>query len=106
MFSPATKGIATEVEVELSQGTALQILLTWEQEGYREIMKWNGWTENSIAQLKEFIEPDVLQIGYKMREYLAKQKSALEEKTLSHLGQECQTSKTIFLPYLRGWEWE
>lgn len=75
-----------QVEVPLSQGTALQILLTWEQEDYRANMKWNGWTEESIEQIKKFLKPETLRLGYWMRDYFAKQRGELDEAVVKRYG--------------------
>lgn len=73
-------------EVPLSQGSALQIVLTWEQKHYQPNMKWNGWSEDSIKQLKAFIKPEVLEFGYWMRDYIAQNKSALDDKVYDIYG--------------------
>lgn len=76
----------TEVEVPLSQGTALQILFTWEQEDYRPNMKWNGWTEESIAQLRKFIKPETLKLGKWMRDYIARKEADLDAAVYERYG--------------------
>lgn len=78
--------ISRTVEVPLSQGAALQILLTWEQEHYRPNMKWNGWTEKSMEELRAFLKPEVLKMGYWMRGEIAKNKAALDAKVFDRYG--------------------
>ena len=96
VFTHLPEEEAHTVEVPLSQGAALQILLTWEQEHYQPNMKWNGWTEKSIEQLKKFIKPEVLKMGYWMRDAIAKNKPALDEKVYERYGAHLPLTENYF----------
>lgn len=74
------------VEVPLSQGSALQILFTWEQEDFQLNMKWNGWTEESIEQIKKFLKPETIKLGNWMREYIAMRKQDLDAAVYERYG--------------------
>ena len=74
------------VEVPMSQGTALQILFTWEQEDYRANMKWNGWTEESIEQIKKFLKPETLELGKWMKQQFETRRGALDKAVAERYG--------------------
>ena len=86
LFTHDPNEISETREVSLTQGSALQILLTWEQDHYKPNMKWNGWTEESIEQLKKFIKPEVLRLGYWMRDQIAGKRAALDAKVYERYG--------------------
>lgn len=90
------------VEVPLSQGAALQILLTWEQEHYQPNMKWNGWTEESIAELRKFIRPEVLKLGYWMRDEIARHRPELDRKVFERYGAHLPENSNYFPAAFRG----
>lgn len=90
------------VEVPLSQGAALQILLTWEQEHYQPNMKWNGWTEESIAELRNFIKPEVLKLGYWMRDEIARNRPELDRKVFDRYGAHLPENSNYFPAAFRG----
>ena len=94
--------ISRTVEVPLSQGAALQILLTWEQEHYRPNMKWNGWTEKSMEELRAFLKPEVLKMGYWMRGEIAKNKAALDAKVFDRYGAHLPENDNYFPAAFRG----
>ena len=73
-------------ELKLSPGAALQILLTWEQKDMRSAMEFNGWTENSIKELKKFIPDDILKLGYQMRSWLEENSAELDRAVFSKYG--------------------
>ena len=102
VFTHLPEEEAHVVEVPLSQGAALQILLTWEQEHYQPNMKWNGWNEESIKQLKKFIKPEVLKMGYWMRETIAKNKAALDQKVFERYGAHLPLNDKYFPAAFRG----
>lgn len=102
IFTHSPDEVFNTVEVPLSQGAALQILLTWEQEHYRPNLKWNGWTDESIAQLKSFIKPEVLKMGEWMRDYIALRKSALDDKTFERYGARLPINENYFPAAFRG----
>lgn len=77
---------ARKVQVPLSQGTALQVLMTWEQDDFRPNMLWNGWTEESIEQIKKFLTPEAKRLGEWMRDYIAKKHDALDAAVYERYG--------------------
>lgn len=87
LFAP-DQGEAPPVrqEEKLSPGAALQILLTWEQPHYRPGMEWNGWTEESMEQIRKFIGPEVLQFGYWMRDFIRSRQKQLDRAVYERYG--------------------
>ena len=77
-----------EIEQELSPGSALQVLLTWEQPHYRAGMEWNGWSEKSIEQLRAYLgrHPEVLALGSWMRDYIKQQRPELDRAARDRYG--------------------
>lgn len=102
IFGHNPEEISRTVEVPLSQGAALQILLTWEQEHYRPNMKWNGWTEKSMEELRAFLKPEVLQMGYWMRGEIAANKAALDAKVFDRYGAHLPENDNYFPAAFRG----
>jgi len=90
------------VEVPLSQGAAMQILLTWEQDHYKPNMKWNGWTEESIAQLRKFIKPEVLEMGRWMRDYIKSKRPDLDAAAFARYGAHLPLVENYFPTAFRG----
>lgn len=56
--------------MKLSKDEALNILLLCEQKDYIEAADENGYTDEVLDQLREFVDNDVLGFGYAMREVL------------------------------------
>lgn len=102
LFSHIPDEVSKIVEIPLSQGAALQILLTWEQEHYQPNMKWNGWSEESIEQLKKFLKPEVLKMGYWMRDQIAKNKADLDKKVFERYGAHLPLTENYFPAAFRG----
>ena len=102
LFSHIPDEVSKKVEIPLSQGAALQILLTWEQEHYQPNMKWNGWSEESIEQLKKFLKPEVLKMGYWMRDQIAKNKADLDKKVFERYGAHLPLTENYFPAAFRG----
>lgn len=102
IFGHNPEEISRTVEVPLSQGAALQILLTWEQEHYRPNMKWNGWTEKSMEELRAFLKPEVLRMGYWMRGEIAANKAALDAKVFDRYGAHLPENDNYFPAAFRG----
>ena len=89
-------------EVPLSQGAALQLLLTWEQEGFRPNMKWNGWSEESMRQIKAFLKPEVLRMGYWMRDYIARNQKQLDAAVSKRYGAHLPGIENYFPGVFKG----
>ena len=90
------------VEVPLSQGAALQLLLTWEQEDFRPNMKWNGWSEESMRQIKAFLKPEVLRMGYWMRDYIARNQKQLDAAVSKRYGAHLPGIENYFPGVFKG----
>ena len=90
------------VEVPLSQGAALQLLLTWEQEDFRPNMKWNGWSEESMRQIREFLKPEVLRMGYWMRDYIARNQKQLDAAVSKRYGAHLPGIRNYFPGVFKG----
>lgn len=59
-------------ELSISKAEGANILMQWEQPDVRARMRWNGWSDESIEQLKRFIGPDFVRMAYWMRSEIAK----------------------------------
>ena len=90
------------VEVPLSQGAALQLLLTWEQEDFRPNMKWNGWSEESMRQIKAFLKPEVLRMGYWMRDYITRNQKKLDDAVSKRYGAHLPGIRNYFPGVFKG----
>ena len=97
LFAP-DQGEAPPVrqEEKLSPGAALQILLTWEQPHYRPGMEWNGWTEESMEQIRKFIGPEVLQFGYWMRDFIRSRQKQLDRAVYERYGAHLPENQNYF----------
>lgn len=102
LFSHNPEEQVQKIELPLSQGAALQLLLTWDQEHYRPNMIWNGWTEESIGQLEAFIKPEVRELGNWMRDYIARNKKKLDEKTFDRYGAHLPENPAYFPASFKG----
>ena len=91
-----------QVEVPLSQGAALQLLLTWEQEEFQPNMRWNGWSEESMRQIKAFLKPEVLRMGYWMRDYIARNQKKLDDAVSKRYGAHLPGIRNYFPGVFKG----
>ena len=71
LLSPGGREVASTVELPLSKADAANILMQWEQKDVRARMEWNGWSQDSIDQLKKFIGPKMIEMAYWMRSKIA-----------------------------------
>ena len=76
LIAPMENSEAETVELEISPLAALQVLLTWEQADYQDNLRWNGWSDKSIEQLKKFIGDDLVEFGYWMRDKIKENSTA------------------------------
>lgn len=83
---PDPREISEVAEVPLSQGQALQVWLTWAQEDARAGMRWNGWTDEAIAQLEKFLLPEVKALGEWMRNELEAGRAELDAAAYAKFG--------------------
>ena len=102
LFAHDPEERSSRVEVPLSQGAALQLWLTWEQDHYKPNMRWNGWTEESVGQLKNFIKPEVMKLGGWVRDYISRQKSALDAMVFDRYGAHLPQTENYFPAAFRG----
>jgi len=63
---------------DLSKDQALQLILTWEQDHYKDTMRWNGFDEETMKQLYKFVGEKYLEFGRWMRDYEAKHSDRLD----------------------------
>ena len=62
--------LTDKVELELSQMQALYQYMMWQQKNTRYKMIYNGWDEESVAQLEAFLRPEVKRFGDWMKAQL------------------------------------
>lgn len=96
VITPDPKEKSALKELKLSQGAAMQALLTWEQDSFRPGMKWNGWTDESISQLKKFITPENLKLAYWMRDYIARNRQQLDDAVYERFGARMPVNDNYF----------
>lgn len=86
VIAPDTVGESEIIEMKLSKAQAMQVLLTWEQEDYQDAMRWNGWDDRSIEQLKKFLGDDLVDFAYWMRKVIKDNSAKLDEKVYQEFG--------------------
>ena len=74
---PTFKG-ATE-ELELSQLQALYLKLMWDQKDVRYKMRYNGYSDETMAQLDKFLLPEVKELGKWMVQQLENDREDIEK---------------------------
>lgn len=74
---PTFKG-ATE-ELELSQLQALYLKLMWDQKDVRYKMRYNGYSDETMAQLDKFLLPEVKELGKWMVQQLESDRGDIEK---------------------------
>ena len=102
LLSHSRRESRKQVEVPLSQGAALQLLLTWEQEEFQPNMRWNGWSEESMRQIKAFLKPEVLRMGYWMRDYIARNQKKLDDAVSKRYGAHLPGIRNYFPGVFKG----
>lgn len=78
LLFPNPKAIPAKTELKLSRAAALQLVLEWEQPEVRAAMKWNGYSEETYRQLKQYAGPALLKVGYALRDDLKLQSARLD----------------------------
>lgn len=76
----------TEAELELSKAEAATLLMAWEQKDVQVKMKWNGWSEKSIEQLKKFLGPQMIEYAYFLRDQIAATSKQLNDMAIEIYG--------------------
>ena len=79
VIKPAPGEKKRRVELSISKAEGANILMAWEQKDVQMKMRWNGWTDESIAQLKEFIGRDMIEFAYWARGQIKEQSKLLDE---------------------------
>ena len=75
-----------QVPLTMSKGQALQAILTWEQPGAQMIMRWNGWSDKTIEDLRSFVGKEILAIGDWMRQSLQEMRADLDDVAYRRYG--------------------
>lgn len=75
-----------QVPLTMSKGQALQAILTWEQPGAQMIMRWNGWSDKTIEDLRNFVGKEILAIGDWMRQSLQEMRADLDDVAYRRYG--------------------
>lgn len=86
VIAPLKEADSKLVEMKLSKAQAMQVLLTWEQEDYQDAMRWNGWDDRSIDQLKTFLGQDLVDFAYWMRKVIKNNSAKLDERVYKEFG--------------------
>lgn len=75
-----------QVPLTMSKGQALQAILTWEQPDAQMIMRWNGWSDKTIEDLRNFVGKEILAIGDWMRQSLQEMRADLDDVAYRRYG--------------------
>ena len=69
-----------------SKAEAANILMAWEQPDVQMKMRWNGWTDESITQLKEYIGDNMINYAYFLRDTIKKNSERINKIALEIYG--------------------
>lgn len=75
--------------LKISPEVAVQIILTAEQDSYKTNMKFNGFTDDKINELKAWVEktlPGALELGYAVRQIVQDQRQELNKAVANRYG--------------------
>lgn len=78
IFRPDPKAEKRRTELQISRADGATLLMAWEQPDVQARMRWNGWTDESIEQLKKFIGRDFTEFAYWSRQDIADTSKALD----------------------------
>jgi len=70
----------------LTRDQALQLILTWEQEHYKDTMRWNGFDDATMQQLYDFVGEKHLEFARWMRDYESREADALDKLSREKYG--------------------
>ena len=77
----------TQAEMEnLTRDQAMQLILTWEQDHYKDTMRWNGFDDETMRQLYDFVGEKFLAFARWMREYEARHADKLDQMSRKKYG--------------------
>lgn len=83
--SPNTECHSNEIE-NLTLNKAIQLILEYEQQDYKDTFEWNGFDKGTIAALYKAIPEKYLRFAYWAREYLEKHSEKLDKVTREKYG--------------------
>ena len=94
------ENVCSRVEnLKTSPGGAMQLILNWEQPDYRAGMEWNGYTEETIGKLKEWLNgknEGYLKLAYAMRDYLKREHAELDAAVYKRYGVHMPSTENFF----------
>ena len=71
---------------KLTRDQAMQLILTWEQDHYKDTMRWNGFDDETMKQLYDFVGDKYLAFARWMRDYEAKHADSLDKLSREKYG--------------------
>lgn len=94
------ENVCSRVEnLKTSPGGAMQLILNWEQPDYRAGMEWNGYTEETIGKLKDWLNgknEGYLKLAYAMRDYLKREHAELDAAVYKRYGVHMPSTENFF----------
>lgn len=94
------ENVCSRVEnLKTSPGGAMQLILNWEQPDYRAGMEWNGYTEETIGKLKDWLNGKnggYLKLAYAMRDYLKREHAELDAAVYKRYGVHMPSTENFF----------
>ena len=94
------ENVCSRVEnLKTSPGGAMQLILNWEQPDYRAGMEWNGYTEETIGKLKNWLNgknEGYLKLAYAMRDYLKREHAELDAAVYKRYGVHMPSTENFF----------
>ena len=94
------ENVCSRVEnLKTSPGGAMQLILNWEQPDYRAGMEWNGYTEETIGKLKDWLNGKnggYLKLAYAMRDYLKREHAELDAAVYRRYGVHMPSTENFF----------
>lgn len=101
--SPAT--VSRQLSLKLSPGAGMQLVLTWEQKHYQPSMAWNGWSEQKIQEVRDWLDskhPGYLKLAYALREQIKKDRPELDAAVFERYGVHLPENENFFYATFKG----
>lgn len=101
--SPAT--VSRQLSLKLSPGAGMQLVLTWEQKHYQPSMAWNGWSEQKIQEVRDWLDskhPGYLKLAYALREQIKKDRPELDAAVFERYGVHLPGNENFFYATFKG----
>jgi hypothetical protein len=92
-------------ELILTPGAAVQLILTWEQEYYQPAMMWNGYSQETIDRLKNYLnakDPALLEVAYALRDYVRDTQDELDRAVFERYGVHLPEQKNFWYADFKG----